>query len=77
MLIAWSFFILFLGTPVGVVNAYVFSRFLEGNVFLAFKLLMDLCVLTFLIGAGMAAYARFIQKPEKLTLISKFSSAFV
>jgi Fe-S oxidoreductase/nitrate reductase gamma subunit len=71
-LIAWSFFVLFLGTPVGVINAYVFPGFLKGNVFLGFKLLMDLCVITFLIGAGMAAYRRFIQKPEKLTLESKF-----
>jgi Fe-S oxidoreductase/nitrate reductase gamma subunit len=72
ILIAWSFFILFLGTPVGVVNAYVFPEFLQGNIFLAFKLLMDVCVLTFLVGAGMAAYRRYFQRPEKLTLESKF-----
>lgn len=71
-LIAWSFFLLFLGTPVGVLNAYIFPGFLRGNVFLLFKLLMDLCVITFLIGAGMAAYRRFFQRPEKLTLENKF-----
>lgn len=77
MLIAWSFFILFLGTPVGVLNAYIFPGFLKGNIFLAFKLLMDLCVITFLIGAGMAAYRRFVQKPEKLTLETKFGTTLL
>ncbi len=44
ILIAWSMFILFLGTPIGVINAYVFPGFLKGQVFLVFKLLMDICV---------------------------------
>jgi Fe-S oxidoreductase/nitrate reductase gamma subunit len=72
ILIAWSFFLLFLGTPVGVINAYVFPGFLKGNTFLVFKLIMDLCVLTFIVGAGMAAYRRYFQRPERLTLESKF-----
>ena len=42
VLIAWSFFLLFMGTPIGVINAYVFPGFLKGNIFLIFKLLMDL-----------------------------------
>ena len=76
-LIAWSFFVLFLGTPVGVLNAYIFPGFLKGTVFLVFKLLMDLCVITFLIGAGMAAYRRFVQKPEKLTFEPKFNQTLM
>jgi Fe-S oxidoreductase/nitrate reductase gamma subunit len=72
ILIAWSFFLLFLGTPIGVINAYIFPGFLKGRTFLVFKLIMDLCVLTFLIGAGMAAYRRYFQRPDRLTLESKF-----
>jgi Fe-S oxidoreductase/nitrate reductase gamma subunit len=72
ILIAWSFFLLFLGTPVGVINAYIFPGFLKGNTFLVFKLIMDVCVLTFIVGVGMAAYRRYFQRPERLTLESKF-----
>jgi Fe-S oxidoreductase/nitrate reductase gamma subunit len=76
-LIAWSMIILFLGTPVGIINAYVFPGFLKGSVFLVFKLLMDICVITFLIGAGMAAYRRFVIRPEKLTFESKFEFSLI
>ena len=76
-LIAWSMFILFLGTPVGILNAYIFPGFLKGQVFLIFKLLMDLCVITFLVGAIMAAYRRIIIRPAKLTLETKFGFTLV
>ncbi len=76
-LIAWSFFLLFLGTPVGVLNAYIFPGFLKGNIFLVFKLLMDLAVITYLIGAGIAAYRRFIQKPDKITQDTRFNQTLM
>ena len=76
-LIAWSFFLLFLGTPVGVLNAYIFPGFLKGNIFLVFKLLMDLAVITYLIGVGMAAYRRFIQKPDKITQDPRFNQTLM
>mgnify|MGYP000445213100 CR=1 FL=1 len=73
IMIAWSFFILFLGTPIGVLNAYIFPGFLEGTIFLVFKLIMDLAAIVYLIGAGMAAYRRYIQKPERLTQAPTFN----
>ncbi|KAF0111965.1 MAG: hypothetical protein FD147_479 [Chloroflexi bacterium] len=76
-LMAWSFFILFLGTPIGIVNAYVFPGFLKGQIFLIFKLIMDLCVIVFLIGAGMAAYRRIVIRPKKLTLERRFGFTLV
>ncbi|MCJ7624784.1 MAG: heterodisulfide reductase-related iron-sulfur binding cluster [Anaerolineaceae bacterium] len=72
ILIVWSFFVLFLGTPIGVINTYIFPHFLKGPIFLVFKLIMDLCVITYLIGAGMAAYRRFFVKPDRLTFERKF-----
>ncbi|EKD89246.1 MAG: hypothetical protein ACD_34C00143G0002 [uncultured bacterium] len=72
VLMSWSLFLLFLGTPIGVANAYVFPGFLKGQVFLVFKLLMDICTVTFFIGACMAVFRRVVIKPAKLTLESKF-----
>ena len=77
VLIAWSFFVLFLGTPVGIVNAYVFKGFLKGTTFLVFKLLMDTCVFTYLIGMGMAVFRRYIKKPERLTLDGRFTFTLI
>jgi Fe-S oxidoreductase len=77
VLIAWSMFLLFLGTPIGVINAYVFPGFLQGQVFLVFKLIMDLCVVTFLAGVAMAAYRRIVLKPDKLSLDSRFGFSLI
>jgi len=77
VLIAWSMFLLFLGTPIGVLNAYIFPGFLKGPVFLVFKLIMDLSAVAFLVGAGMAAYRRLVIKPEKLTLERKFGLTLI
>jgi len=77
VLIAWSMLLLFLGTPIGVLNAYIFPGFLKGTVFLVFKLIMDLSAVAFLIGAGMAAYRRLVIKPEKLTLERKFGVTLI
>ncbi len=77
ILIAWSMLLLFLGTPIGVLNAYIFPGFLKGTVFLVFKLIMDLSAVAFLVGAGMAAYRRLVIKPEKLTLESKFGLTLI
>ena len=65
ILIAWSMLLLFLGTPIGVLNAYIFPGFLKGTVFLVFKLIMDLSAVAFLIGAGMAAYQALCDQTRK------------
>ncbi|MBI9044377.1 MAG: 4Fe-4S dicluster domain-containing protein [Anaerolineaceae bacterium] len=72
-LISWGFFIFFLGTPIGVMNEYVFHGFLKGPIFLAFKLITDLAVILFLVGVVMAARRRYVQKPDRLTYDAGFN----
>lgn len=76
VLIAWSFFVFFLGTALATINGHFF-KILEGWSYFAYKLILDLFTVLFLAGAGMAAYRRFIQKPDRLTLTPKFSTALL
>ena len=70
--IAWSFFVFFLGTALATVHDHFFE-FLSGGILLAYKLTLDLFTIVFFIGAGMAFYRRYSQKPEKLTLDGRFT----
>ncbi len=70
--IAWGFFVFFLGTALATIDSHFF-KFLEGNIYLLYKFVLDSFTVFFLIGAGMAAYRRYIQKPERLTLNSGFN----
>lgn len=74
--IAWSFFIFFLGTALGTIDGH-FYHFLQGNPYLFYKLLLDLFTLFFIIGAAMAAYRRFIQRPVRLTQSPGFTWTLV
>ena len=69
---AWAFFVFFAGTAASAIHGHIFS-FLVGNVYLAFKLILDTFILVYLVGAGMAAYRRLVKKPERLTLTPRFS----
>jgi Fe-S oxidoreductase/nitrate reductase gamma subunit len=69
--LSWSFVIFFLGTALATLDSHFFV-FLTGNTYLAYKLILDLFGIVFLIGAGMAAYRRFVKKPNRLTLNSRF-----
>lgn len=51
--------------------------FLKGDAYLAFKLILDLYTVLFLVGAVLAGYRRFIQKPSRLTLDNRFAFTFV
>jgi len=51
--------------------------FLKGEIYLAFKLILDLYSVLFLVGAALAGYRRFIQKPRGLTLDNRFTFTFV
>ncbi len=51
--------------------------FLKGEIYLVFKLFLDLAVVIFLIGAALAGYRRFVQKPTRLTLDNRFVFTFV
>ncbi len=76
VLIFWSMLVFFLGTVLATIHSHVF-RFLTGNVYLIYKLVLDLSVPLFLVGVGMAAYRRYVQKPQRLTLSGKFTWSLV
>lgn len=72
--IAWSFFVFFLGTALATIDADIF-KFLRGNIYLIFKFGLDIFTIVSLIGLGMAAYRRFVLRPDRLTLNSAFGNA--
>ena len=65
--LAWGFFMFFLGTALATINSH-FIKILQGNTYLIYKFVLDTFTVFFLIGAAMAAYRRFIQRPRRLTL---------
>ena len=74
--LAWGFFVFFLGTALATIDSH-FTKFLEGNPYLFYKFILDIFTVFFLFGAVLAAYRRFIQKPPRLTLQSRFTISFV
>jgi Fe-S oxidoreductase len=74
--IAWGFFIFFLGTALATIDSHFF-KFLEGNTYLFYKFALDTFTVFFLIGVGMAAYRRYVQKPNRLTQDSGFTLSLV
>lgn len=74
--LAWGFFIFFLGTALATIDSH-FYKFLQGDAYLFYKLVLDLFTVFFFIGAGMAAYRRYVQRPSRLTLTSGFTYSLV
>jgi Fe-S oxidoreductase len=74
--LAWGFFVFFLGTALATIDSHMF-KFLEGNIYLFYKLVLDLFTVLFFVGAGMAAYRRYFQRPKRLTLDSGFTLSLV
>jgi Fe-S oxidoreductase/nitrate reductase gamma subunit len=74
--LAWGFFVFFLGTALATIDSH-FIKFLEGNPYLIYKFVLDIFTVFFLVGAILAGYRRFIQKPPRLTLQSKFTISLV
>lgn len=70
--LAWSFFIFFLGTALATIHDHFFE-FLYGNTLIVYKFTLDIFTIFFLVGAGMAIYRRYSQKPERLTLEPGFT----
>jgi len=70
--IAWSYFIFFLGTALATIHDHFFE-FLYGNTLVAYKFTLDIFTIIFIIGAGMAIYRRYFQKPGRLTLEPGFT----
>ena len=71
----WEFMQL-LGNPTALADPETF-KFLKGGVYLVFKLILDLFSVIFLVGAAMAAYRRYVRKPSRLTLDSRFTFSLV
>jgi len=74
--LAWGFFVFFLGTALATIDADI-VRFLRGPVYLGYKLLLDTFTVLFLVGALLAGYRRFLQRPERLTLTAPFALTLV
>ena len=66
-----SMVVFFLGTALATINSH-FVTILTGGVYLVYKLVLDLFILVFFAGAGMAAYRRYVRRPERLTQASRF-----
>jgi len=76
VIIAWAYFIFFLGTALATIDDHWF-KFLEGNVLVAYKFILDIFTIIFFVGAGMAIYRRYFQKPKRLTLDPGFTRTLV
>jgi Fe-S oxidoreductase/nitrate reductase gamma subunit len=74
--LAWSFFIFFLGTALATINTH-FVKFLVGPVFSIYKLTLDLFTIVFIIGAVLAIYRRYVEKPDRLTYQPQFTWTLV
>ena len=74
--LAWGFFVFFLGTALATIDSH-FIKFLDGNPYLIYKFVLDIFTIFFLLGAILAAYRRFIEKPARLTLQTRFSLSLV
>ena len=74
--IAWAFFVFFLGTALATVHDHWFE-FLSGDVLYLYKFVLDVFTVIFIVGAGMAIYRRYYQKPKRLTLEPEFTRTLV
>lgn len=74
--LAWSFFVFFLGTALATFDSHFF-KFLVGSPYLVYKFILDTFIIFFLIGAGMAIYRRYVQKPPRLTFNRRFTWSLI
>ncbi|MHB8170974.1 MAG: heterodisulfide reductase-related iron-sulfur binding cluster [Thermincolia bacterium] len=66
LFIFWGFLVLTVGTAIVALQADFGIDVLKGNFYLFFSLAMDLAGLVIIIGILMAAYRRYIVKPDRL-----------
>ncbi|MBS1252560.1 MAG: EtfAB:quinone oxidoreductase [Anaerolineales bacterium] len=74
--LAWGFFVFFLGTALATIHSHFFE-FLRGNIYLLYKFVLDTFTIFFIVGAALAAYRRFVQRPRRLTLQNRFTWSLV
>lgn len=77
--LAWGFFLLFCGTALGTIDwdvgHYVFgNQFLKGNVYLAYKLILDFSGLAVLVTLGIGAWRRY--KSDTLIKDTRWTLAY-
>jgi Fe-S oxidoreductase/nitrate reductase gamma subunit len=65
-LIFWGFVILFIGTGLEAFDHYSGLHFLKGTAYITFSFVLEVAGLAILIGVIMAAWRRYITKPERL-----------
>ncbi|HLE79695.1 MAG TPA: iron-sulfur-binding reductase, partial [Dehalococcoidia bacterium] len=64
-IIFWGAIALLIGTTLLAIHEHVIP-FLEGSVYLGYSLILDVLGFLLLIGVGVAAYRRYIQRPDRL-----------
>ncbi|MBM4458584.1 MAG: 4Fe-4S dicluster domain-containing protein [Chloroflexi bacterium] len=69
--IFWGMALLFLGTVLASLDTDVFelifdAKLLKGDLYLVYKVVLDLAALFVLAGLGLAIYRRYVVKPERL-----------
>jgi Fe-S oxidoreductase/nitrate reductase gamma subunit len=74
--IAWAYLVFFLGTALATIHDHFFE-ILFGNFLFAYKFVLDIFTIIFLVGAGLAIYRRYFQKPKRLTLEPEFTRSLV
>jgi Fe-S oxidoreductase len=74
--LAWGFFVFFMGTALATIDSHFF-KFLRGNIYLLYKFVLDIFTVFFLVGAVLAAYRRYVQRPRRLTLKPEFTRSLV
>ncbi|MFN3928273.1 MAG: (Fe-S)-binding protein [Thermoflexus sp.] len=73
----WGFVIFFIGTTLAFIDADII-KFLRGSIYLAYKFILDLFTyLAVVVGLGVLAYRRYLQKPRKLSYGWKFDLALL
>lgn len=74
--LAWAYFVFFLGTALATINGHFF-KFLEGSPYLIYKFVLDIFTIVFMVGAVMAAFRRFVKKPDRLTLSPRYTWSLI
>ncbi|MGD2028178.1 MAG: heterodisulfide reductase-related iron-sulfur binding cluster [Anaerolineales bacterium] len=81
LMIFWGMVTLVLGTALAtidwdVTHLFFDFQFLKGGVYVVYELMLDILGLLLVVGLGMAAYRRYVSRPEYLKNDEKKSFAF-
>jgi Fe-S oxidoreductase/nitrate reductase gamma subunit len=76
--IFWAMVLLLIGTILAALDTDVFQlilglKLLQGNFYLIYKIVLDLAALFGLVGVALAAYRRYVMKPDRLNTDWRFN----